>query len=195
MLTQLRALGLDDNTIVLFTSDHGDLLGDRGLLLKGGLHYRALTRVPFVWRDTAGQRSALRSADLAQTTDIGVTVLERAGLAPANGAHGQSLLPSIRNTPAPARRTHLVIEEEGQRRDFGLARRVRMRTLLTAQHRLTLYDGETWGECYELAEDPDELRNLWHLPQARGLRAELGLQLARAMLEQADTSPYPEASA
>jgi arylsulfatase A-like enzyme len=56
VLATLRRLGLDDDTVVLFTTDHGDLLGDRGLLLKGGLHYRALTRVPFVWRDTAGCR-------------------------------------------------------------------------------------------------------------------------------------------
>lgn len=195
VLAQLRKLALDDNTVVIFTSDHGELLGDHGLLLKGGLHYRALTRVPFVWRDTAGQRQALRSPELAQTTDVGVTVLDRAGLPPANGMHGRSLLDIARDASPPGRREHLVIEEEGQRRDFGLAQRVRMRSLLTAQHRLTIYDGQGWGECYDLAADPDELRNLWLLPEARGLRAELGLQLARAMLETADTSPYPNASA
>lgn len=195
VLMQLRALGLDDNTVVIFTSDHGELLGDHGLLLKGGLHYRALTRVPFVWRDTVDQRHALRSSELAQTTDIGVTVLDRAGLVPANGVHGRSLLGIARNQALPEGREHLVIEEEGQRRDFGLAQRVRMRSLLTTRHRLTLYDGEAWGECYDLVQDPDELRNLWLLPQTRGLRAELGLQLARAMLATSDTSPYPDASA
>ena len=92
-------------------------------------------------------------------------------------------------------RDALLIEEEGQRRDFGLDRRVRMRTLRDHRHRLTLYDGQAWGELYDLQADPLELRNLWHDPAARALRAELTERLARAMLAAVDTSPYPEASA
>ncbi|WP_137895320.1 sulfatase-like hydrolase/transferase [Ramlibacter sp. 2FC] len=192
VLAQLRALGLDQDTVVLFTSDHGELLGDRQLMLKGGLHYRALTRVPLVWRDTAERRRAGRSQALAQTTDIAATVLGRAGLAPANGMHGRSLLDLIEGR-AERGRERLVVEEEGQRADFGLARRNRLRSLLTGRHRLTIYDGQPWGELYDLQEDPLELSNLWR--RAPALRAELSAQLAYAMLELADTSPYPEASA
>ncbi len=190
----LRRLGLDDETVILLTSDHGDLLGDRGLMLKGGLHYRALTRVPFVWRDTAGQRRACRTDALAQTIDIGTSVLDRAGLQAANGMHGLSLL-GVAQGSARAVRPHLVIEEEGQRRDFGLSQRVRMRSLVTPRHRLTLYADEPWGELYDLAEDPLELRNLWYAPGSRSLRGELAQELVLAMLRQADTSPYPTASA
>ncbi len=201
VMAQLRALGLDENTVVLFTADHGELLGDRGLMFKGGLHYDALTRVPFIWRDTAGRRTAGRSRALAQTTDIAASVLARAGLAPANGMHGRALPglgaggdgdPSL--PPAPVRE-HLLIEEEGQRTDFGLDRRNRMRTLLTERHRFTLYDGQPWGELYDLQEDPQERRNLWNDAGSARLRAELGSRLAYAMLEAADTSPYPTASA
>jgi len=192
--TALRRLGLDDDTVMMFTSDHGDLMADHGLMLKGGLHYRALTRVPFIWRDTAGRRAFRRSPALAQTIDIGTSVLDRAGLEPANGMQGLSLLPISQGTGA-AVRPHLLIEEEGQRRDFGLPRRVRMRSLLTPRHRLTLHADEPWGELYDLAEDPLELRNLWSEPQADALRGELTLALARAMMRHADTSPYPVASA
>src|SRR5687768_7292453 len=51
ILGWLKTLRLDDNTVVIFTSDHGDFMGDHQLLLKGALHYRGLVRVPFVWSD------------------------------------------------------------------------------------------------------------------------------------------------
>jgi len=208
VMAQLRALGLDGNTVVMFTADHGELLGERGLMFKGGLHYDALTRVPFIWRDTAqspdmeasqGGRERAAPAGrvvdaLAQTTDIAATVLARAGLLPANGMHGRSLLPVLRGEVQEVREA-LLVEEESQRADFGMDRRVRMRTLRTRQHRLTFYDGQPWGELYDLQADPKELRNLWSAPAAQAVRSELMERLARAMLEAADTSPYPTASA
>jgi len=194
VMAQLQTLGLDDNTVVMFTSDHGELLGDRGLMFKGGLHYSALTRVPFIWRDPAQRTTQASSGALAQTTDIAPTVLAHAGLAPANGMHGRSLLPVLASD-ADAVREHLLIEEESQRSDFGLDRRVRMRTLRDRHHRYTVYDGQPWGELYDLQADPPELHNRWNDPQARSLRGELAERLARAMLASADTSPYPTASA
>ena len=194
VMTHLRELGLDDNTVVMFTSDHGELLGERGLMFKGGLHYAALTRVPFIWRDTSDARSPARVGALAQTTDIAATVLARAGEGPVNGMHGRPLLGVAASTQA-AVRDALVVEEESQRADFGMDRRVRMRTLRTLNHRLTLYEGQTWGELYDLRNDPAELRNLWNDPAQALLRAELGSQLAQAMMASAETSPYPDASA
>jgi arylsulfatase A-like enzyme len=194
VMARLRTLGLDDNTVVLFTADHGDLLGDRGLMFKGGLHYPALTRVPFVWRDVARPPTGASTGALAQTIDIAATVLERAGLQPTNGMQGSSLLPLMDGT-AQAVRPHLLIEEESQRSDFGMDRRVRMRTLRNHRHRLTVYDGQPWGELYDLGADPLELRNLWGDAASLPLRRELMEQLARAMLSAADSSPYPGAAA
>lgn len=192
VMARLQALGLEGETVVMFTADHGELLGDRGLLFKGGLHYSALTRVPFIWRDPAETRAQVVPA-LAQTIDIAPTVLARAGLAPVHGMHGQSLLPLLQGQSQV--REALLLEEESQRADFGLDRRVRMRSLRDHRHRLTVYDGQAWGELYDLQADPQELRNLWHDPGARRLRGELMERLVRAMLEASDTSPYPTASA
>jgi arylsulfatase A-like enzyme len=202
VLALLSQLGLADNTVVLFTSDHGELLGERGLMFKGGLHYQALTRVPFIWRDTAEQRNATHAGAasgmtcqaLAQTTDIAATVLARAGLPPTHGMHGRSLLGLMAGTDS-AVREHLLIEEESQRQDFGLSTRLRLLTLRNQRHRLTIYDGQPWGEFYDLQEDPLELHNRWHDPSAQALRNELALQMAKASLAARDTSPYPTASA
>ena len=194
VLAQLKALGLDDNTVVVFTSDHGDLMGERGLLFKGGLHCPALTRVPFIWRDPARVPGLPVSSALGQTIDIAPTVLARAGLQPANGMQGRSLLPVFCDEQSQVR-DHLLIEEESQRSDFGMDRRVRMRTLRDHHHRLTIYDGQLWGEFYDLREDPLEMHNLWNDVAARGRRQDAMEVLARAMLESADHSPYPAAAA
>lgn len=186
---ELERLGMARNTVVMFTSDHGDFLGDHQLLLKGPIHYRGLVRVPFIWCDPAGPKGA-RSKALVQTTDIAPTILERAGVEPWNGIQGRSLLPLIEGRRERLRE-RLLVEEEGQRYYLGFSDRVRMRSLLTARYRLSLYDGVPWGELYDLGEDPDELDNRWDDPQARALRGELVEELARAMMEHAEASPYP----
>jgi hypothetical protein len=66
-----------------------------------------------------------------------------------------------------------------------------MRSVITDRHRLSLYDGVSWGELYDLREDPDEFVNLWDDAAARNLRGSLSEELGRAMLEHSETSPYP----
>jgi arylsulfatase A-like enzyme len=189
VLAALERLGLAENTIVVFTADHADFLGDHQLLLKGPVHYRGLTRVPFIWHDPAAGRGS-RSAALGQTTDIAPTILDRAGVTAWNGMQGRSLVPVMNGTASKVRDA-LVIEEEGQRYYMGFPDRVRMRTLYDPRYRLSIYDGVPWGELYDRADDPDELHNLWPEPSAQGLRAQLTERLAREMIALADTSPYP----
>ncbi len=193
VLAELRALGLENNTVVVFTADHADFMGDHQLLLKGPLHYRGLTRVPFLWADPAQAQSptqARRSSALAQTIDIAPTILERAGVQAWNGIQGKSLLPLIEGSAKQVRDT-LMIEEEGQRYYMGFPERVRTRSLLDGRHRISIYDGVPWGELYDLAGDPHELVNLWDEPGEKAVRAEMTEKLARAMIDLAETSPYP----
>jgi arylsulfatase A-like enzyme len=127
--------------------------------------------------------------DLAQTLDLAPTLLARAGLPPVHGMQGRNLF-----GPGPQRQG-LLMEEESQRADFGLDRRLRMRTWRTERHRLTLYDGQSWGELYDLKADPLELKNRWADPAASALRSELTEQLLRAMIAASDDSPCPTAAA
>lgn len=194
VLAELQASGLADNTVVIFTSDHGDYLGDHQLMLKGPIHYRGLTRVPFIWRDPAGRRGGQASDALLSTIDIAPTILARAGVQPYNGIQGQDMGRLMAGDDS-GRREALLIEEEGQRVILGFDRRIRCRTLLSEGCRLTLYDGAAWGELYDLRQDPHELRNLWDDPGSVALRARLTQALAYAMLHHVDTSPYPTALA
>ena len=193
IMAELRSLGIADNTLVIFTSDHGDLMGDHQMLLKGPLHFQGLIKVPFIWMDPRDP-SQRTSQALLQSTDIGPTVLERAGLAPFNGMQGRSLLPLMAGKTATVRDS-LIVEDDRQRQYYCFNTRVRLRTLVTATHRMTVNDETEWGELYDLADDPHELVNLWDDTGARALRAGLVETLARKMIASSETSPYPTSAA
>ena len=187
ILGWLKTLRLDEDTVVIFTSDHGDFMGDHQLLLKGALHYRGLIRVPCIWSDPARENSGTVNSGLCGTLDLAPTILRRAGLAGHNGMQGNSLLAALDG--GPTAHDSMLIEEHQRRGYMGLANNFRARSLITKQHRLTIYEGVGWGELYDLTNDPHELDNLWNDPRSQPLRQELTEQLARKMMEMTDTSP------
>jgi arylsulfatase A-like enzyme len=191
VLSELSRLGLSGNTVVVFTTDHGDYLGEHQLMLKGPIHYDSIVHCPFIWADPAlPQVAGSRRAPLAGTLDIARTILDRAGVAPFNGMQGVSLLPAIRAESAVTHES-VVIEQEAQRAGLGFSTPVCVRTLVTERHRLSLYDAASWGELYDFAEDPHEMKNLWDDAGRSRLRSQLLERLARDMLAMEDKSPAP----
>lgn len=189
--TELKRLGMERDTVVIFTSDHGDYMGDHQLMLKSSMHYQGLVRTPFIWADAAlGAEAGGTRQQLTGAVDVARSILSRAQVAPADGMQGQDLNPMLQD-PLQATRDALLIEDEDHRTPGWLGVRSRTRTLVTERHRLSLYQAADWGELYDLAEDPFELNNLWEYPNAAGLRAALTERLLRAMLENADTLPKP----
>ncbi|MFD0668792.1 sulfatase family protein [Ramlibacter sp. MAHUQ-53] len=189
VLDTLRDLGLDRDTVVVFTSDHGDLMGDHGIMLKGPLHYQGLVRVPFIWKEPQGGAPEVR-ADLASSMDLGPTILRRAGIAPPNGVQGVALFDEAGKALASGR-SGVLIEEAQQRAYVGFETPVQVRTLVTQRHRLSLYHEGDWGELYDLVDDPLEQHNLWDAPEARALRQSLVEELARTLVHHADRCPRP----
>lgn len=192
VLARLKALGLDENTVVIFTSDHGDFMGDHGLLLKSALHYQSLVRVPFIWAEpgSALPCPGIPTQALASTIDIATTVLSRAGLAPYFGIQGVDLTPAVQGQPLSTRQA-VLIEEDGHAPTFGLKVPVRARSVITATHRLTIYDQSGWVELYDLQKDPDELVNLIDDPTYAQVRAQMFEILARELMMADDRSPFP----
>lgn len=193
VLATLEALGLAETTVVIFTTDHGDFLGDHRLMLKGPAHYQGLVRVPFIWADTPDRARPGMSAALCGTLDIAATVLDRAGVAPYNGLQGRSLLPAAAGQDDDE--SCVVIEDDQQRTYFGFDKPPRLRTIVTRRWRLTIYQDVPWGELYDLEFDPEEMVNLWDDPAHRGVRADLLEQLARRQMALVDRSPLPTAIA
>ena len=190
VLATLHARGLDEDTIVIFTTDHGDFLGDHRLMLKGPAHYEAITHVPFIWAEPG--RGPARTADsLAGTLDIAATVLDRAQIQPYNGIQGESLMPAVGGGTLATRRDALVIEDDQQRALLGFETAPRLRTLVTQRWRLTIAHNDPWGELYDLENDPHEMDNLFDDPAHRGVRGQLMEQLAYREMALTDRSPLP----
>jgi len=192
---ELKAQGIDQDTIIIFMSDHGDYLGDHRLLLKGPIHFQSLIRTPFIWYDPQQPATQNHSQALASTIDVAPTLLERLGVTPYNGIQGRSLLPLMQNNEQQPWREQVLVEEEGQRVMFGFDGRVRMRSLIEGPYRLSVYEQGTWGELYDLHNDPDELNNLWDDPKHANTKAQLLHSLSRTMIAHSETSPNPTALA
>jgi arylsulfatase A-like enzyme len=186
ILATLDRLNLSDNTIVIFTADHGDFMGDHGIMLKYLLHYQGLIRVPCIVADPAASEAGTVRTDLAGTIDIAPTILGRAGIQPFNGIQGRDLLDSAAAAP-----DGLVIEEDTAFRLLGMETPDRVRSLVTDRWRLSYHQAGDWWELYDLAEDPDEIVNLWDSPNRPAVADELVRQMLSRLVALNDTSPLP----
>lgn len=191
VLDTLRDLGLDEDTAVVFTSDHGDMFGDHGLMLKQFTHYAGCVRVPLTLRLPGATAPRGAREGLVCSTDIAATALDLAGLPSFHGMQGRSLLP-MADDPAARLRGQLLVEEDEPFGLEGLPGPVRMRTVLTERARMTRYDTVADGELYDLDADPDETRNRY--TDAPELRAELTERLVAALVEAPDSGRVAEVS-
>jgi len=194
ILGRLSDLRLADDTVVVFTTDHGDFLGDHRLLLKGPAHFRSITQVPFIWAEP-GTHGARRTSMLAGTLDVARTILDRARINPYNGIQGESLLPAIAGDDTAIRRDSMIIEDDQQRTSMGFSGAPRLRTIVTERWRMTIAHNDPWGELYDLENDPHEMYNLFDDPGYRPVRADLMERLAYRQMELADRSPLPSGRA
>lgn len=166
ILDNLDRLGLSDNTLVIFTTDHGHVFGHHGLTAKGPFHYEDLLRVPFLVRYPGRVPGGVRSAALQSLVDLAPSMLTAAG-APVPGAmQGVNQL-DVWSGSQPAARDHLMIENRHQQTAIHL------RTYVDDRYKLTLYRDRPWGEMFDLRDDPGEHRNLFDDPEFADLRSTL----------------------
>ncbi len=165
VLASVEAHGQLDNTIVVFTSDHGDMMGDHGLMTKGFMPFRGTQHVNLVIDDP--RRPAGRSTSLASSIDLGPTLMDLCAVPTHDGIQGRTLTPTL-DDPTVATRDHILIEDdlrEGMGRAIGIPHRIR--TIVTDDGtKLTRYNtGETM--LFDLVSDPHELDELSHIDSAR----------------------------
>ena len=160
ILETLDERKLAEDTLVIFTSDHGELLGDHRQLFKGPVHYEGLLRVPLIVR--GGQFTAGTVIDEpVGLVDLAPTMLGAAGVEIPKWMEGRPLL----DGPRP-----YVLTENDHQAGFKIS----LRTLTTKRHKITRYVGrEGVGELYDLQEDPGEVVNLWDSSECWQLRSEL----------------------
>lgn len=174
VLAYLGARGWAADTDVIFTTDHGELQGDYGLLFKGPYHVDALMRLPLIWRPAPSANIAPAEVHApVGHVDLAQTFCRIAGIAEPDGVEGKAL-PVSEDEARAQRRERVLTEWDSEHRSVSLHLRTICRDgfVCTAYEQSSLYDG-TEGELYDLAADPDQRDNLWDDPARRRLRDEL----------------------
>ncbi len=174
VMQAISARGWGDDVDVIFTTDHGELQGDFGLLFKGPYHTDGLMRLPLIWRPAPSACAAPGVVDRpVGLVDLAPTFCGIAGLAPHEWMQGKRL--PVSNADADNRGIELALTEWDSEL-FGVA--VYLRTITrdnwvcTAYKPGTVHDGSE-GELYDLAHDPFQQHNLWADPDAAALRSDL----------------------
>ena len=184
----LDGMGVRERTDVLFTSDHGELQGDYGLLFKGPFHVDALLRVPLIWRPApvAGVDPSVVPEPVG-LIDLPATFCDVAGLPLPEWMHGSSLPVG----PGSERR-HVLSEWDSEaapayesavsgRAHFEADTDQHLRTIFRDGFTCTVYEGASYGELFDSTEDPLQWRNVWDDPAYRATRDELIDELREAL--------------
>ncbi|NOZ22634.1 MAG: sulfatase-like hydrolase/transferase, partial [Planctomycetes bacterium] len=165
MLDALEETGQRENTIVVFHSDHGEMLGDHGILLKGPYFYDCAIRVPLIISRPGHFKEGLLSDALVELVDIPPMLMEACGMEPMNRMQGKSLLPLLTGEADPHEHKEAVYCEYynamigHDRSAWGTMYRDRT-------HKICVGHGPARGEgeLYDLEADPGEFENLWDSP-------------------------------
>jgi len=188
ILAELKVAGLDRNTVIIFTSDHGDLMGDHGLMLKHCFHNEGLIRVPFIWSDPDQSFAGHRTDLISGTIDISASILARVGLAPYHGMQGFDCISAVvKNEKLP--RLGIVVEEDEIPFNANCGHFMRTRSFVTERWRLTYWMEHEFGELYDHYNDPAEVNNLWKDSSAASDKALLLEMLMHERIALDDMSP------
>lgn len=179
LLEFLEQSGQRENTIVIFTSDHGQLLGDHGLEHKGCRFYEGLVKVPLILSWPGHFQSDFQSDALVELTDIAPTLAELAGC-DFNWTQGYSLVPTLQGkAETQTRRSYArceyydVLDPHFGKQKRPLHNPSYATMYRTEQYKLNVYHGNDYGELYDLHEDPDEHNNLWEDPACQSIKLRL----------------------
>ena len=175
LLDAMEAAGQADNTLIVFTADHGELLGDHRLLFKGA-SYNGVLNVPLLIRLSRRRAGTRVQRGIAQTYDLMPTMLDLAGV---------EIPPAVRGVTL---RGTFADEHASAYDDAFVEYQTCVRTRRTRHAMLTWHGPDTQSELYDLTNDPDCLHNRWNAPQAAPLQRELLSRLERRLAGTSDDS-------
>ena len=184
ILTELDSLGIRENTAVMFTTDHGDMMGSHNQLFDKGFPYEEAHRIPLVISYPGVVDENRSCDDLVSNMDLMPTVLDLCGLSvedePGHVLHGRSMLPALRGETSRDTRPFFLMEFHGLRYLYS------QRTIVTDDGWKYVFSPADTDEVYDLNTDSAELHNLVDSAGHSEKVDQLKNQLMRATLEEGD---------
>lgn len=173
MVQALRDQGLDRNTLVVYSADHGDYACEHGIMEKApGIGHDAITRVPHIWWAPGRFRAGHTVAEIVETVDLAGTLCAQAGLEPLATVDGQDLSPLLRGEAGNPARVGVT--------EFAWSKSLRQGPWRYVFYPRAMFPNEYpqgFGELYNLDDDPWEMRNLFFEPAHRDTRERLRAEL------------------
>jgi arylsulfatase A-like enzyme len=186
ILETLEQRGLAGNTLIVYTTDHGELLGNHGLYLKHPIPYEDLLRVALVVRGP-GIAAGQVVREPVSTLDLAATFHDYADVRPARALQSRSLrtLLEARDEARPVAYSEWHVHPS--RCGVGL----KLRTVRTKTHKCTFELDSGAGELYDLVNDPEEMVNRFDDPAYGAVRKELHAMMRARPGEIVDPLPEP----
>jgi len=178
IMTALEKASALDNTVIVFTSDHGYFYGEHGLNEERRLAYEETIRIPLLVRYPPRIKAGSVSNDLVLTIDLAPTVLSLAGVTPPASMEGRSLVPILSGEPRDWRKSFLV--EYYSDTVFPRVLTMGYSAVRTDRYKYIEYrELQNMNELYDLQADPFEEHNLISAPAAVPILDSLRNELAR----------------
>jgi arylsulfatase A-like enzyme len=168
IMDALENKGQLDNTVIIFTSDHGDCLTDHGHSQKWTM-YDQVTRIPMIARFPSRFPAGGRTDALVQLMDVGPSILELAGAKNPDNLEAESLLPALEGKAFNGR--EYVFAE--QVRDLNYTEGNFQTMVRSREWKLVHFLDEQLGQLFNLQDDPDEFENLWKSHEHKDIRDKL----------------------
>lgn len=180
ILDCLDRVGIGENTLVLFTTDHGHFLGQHGLVAKGAFHYEDMVRIPMIVRHPGSVPAGTVSSSIQSQVDFAPTFLAAAGVEIPGLMQGVDQL-DVWKGREERTRDHVIVENRHN------PTTVHLRTLVTDRYKITVYRNAEYGELFDLLEDPGEVDNKWNSPAYKEVKTDLLLKFVQAEIQREPT--------
>jgi arylsulfatase A-like enzyme len=192
MIEALKRTGQLENTLVIYMSDHGEMLGDHGIYLKGAYCYEPAIHVPLIVSWAGKLAGGRRSKALVELLDLAPTLLDAAGLPRCAGMQGHSLWPML-NGHADLGHHRDDVYCEHYNAKGGIPSKPFCTMVRDQRWKLVAFHGTDQGELYNLQTDPSETRNLWADQASQADKVRMLKLLCDRMAQTVDPLPLREA--
>ncbi|MCI9590203.1 MAG: sulfatase-like hydrolase/transferase [Lachnospiraceae bacterium] len=193
VLEMLKETAQYDDTIIIFTSDHGEMLGDHGIYLKGPYFYESMVKVPLIISWEGHIKGGIRRKALAQLMDLAPTLLDLANLSVYEGMQGMSMKEILLNPLAEDNLHQIVFSEYANAMRHHSDCRVYVTMVTDGRYKLSYCHNTNQGELYDLKEDPEEFCNKYKDPEMQSVRIRMLEAMVNKFAYSMDPLPKREA--